>query len=178
MTILRNRRAAVLAILAISAASALCVSTVNAGFRGAHGHRSCERNEARLERNKQTVVAFYTTAFNDGDPVGAVERYIGVDENGAKTYTQHNPYAVDGPQGFIDFVTGLKAQFPDAHVDIVRVIAEGDLVITHSHLTSSPSDRGRAAADIFRIDDDGKVVEHWDVLQEIPETSANGNGMF
>src|SRR5262245_47095040 len=100
----RNRRAAGLAVLTVSAISAVWVGSVNAGFRGEHGRGHCAREEARLERNKQTVVAFYTTAFNAGNPAEAVERYIGVDAAGNKTYTQHNPQAVDGPQGFIDFV--------------------------------------------------------------------------
>ncbi len=139
-------------------------------------HRACGR--AQLDRNERTVVAFYTTAFNQGSPAEAVEKYVGVDENGDKLYIQHNPQAADGPQAFVEFVSGFKASFPDLHVDIVRVIAECDLVVTHSHLTLSPDDRGSVGADIFRLDDKGKVVEHWDVIQQIPETSANDNGMF
>jgi predicted SnoaL-like aldol condensation-catalyzing enzyme len=150
----------------------------NAWFHRNHDAAKCEHTQARLARNKQAVVAFYTTAFNAGKPAEAVQRYVGVDASGEKTYTQHNPQAIDGPQGFIDFVTGFKAAYPELNVAIVRVVAEDDLVITHSHLTLSPSDRGSVGADIFRLDDDGKIVEHWDVIQAIPETSANDNGMF
>jgi predicted SnoaL-like aldol condensation-catalyzing enzyme len=124
-----------------------------------------------LEENKETVRAFYELAFNDKKPEEAVARYVG------STYTQHNPMAGDGPQPFIEFVNGFVAQFPDLSVDIKRVIAEGDLVVTHSLLKTSPEDRGTAAADIFRLEG-GKVVEHWDVLQPVPETAANDNTMF
>lgn len=84
--------------------------------------------------------------------------------------------AGDGPP-FIEFVKGFVGQFRDLSVDIKRLIAEGDLVVTHSLIKTSPKDRGTAAADIFRLEDD-KVVEHWDVLQQVPETAANDNTMF
>jgi predicted SnoaL-like aldol condensation-catalyzing enzyme len=126
---------------------------------------------ADLEENKQTVRAFYDLAFNQKEPEEAVARYVG------STYIQHNPMAGDGPQPFIEFVRAYTGQFPELRVDIKRVIAEGDLVVTHSLLKTSPEDRGTAAADIFRLED-GKVVEHWDVLQAVPETAANDNTMF
>jgi predicted SnoaL-like aldol condensation-catalyzing enzyme len=124
-----------------------------------------------LEQNKQVVRSFYEESFNGGDPEGAVERYVG------DRYIQHNPQASDGPGAFVGFVKWYRAQFPQLHVDIKRMIAEGDLVMTHSLITTSPDDRGSAAADIFRIED-GKVVEHWDVVQPIPEQTANENTMF
>jgi predicted SnoaL-like aldol condensation-catalyzing enzyme len=117
------------------------------------------------------VRAFYDLAFNQKKPDEAVARYLG------STYTQHNPMAGDGPQPFIAFVNGFVGQFPNLTVDIKRVIAEGDLVVTHSLMKTSPEDRGTAAADIFRLED-GKIVEHWDVLQPVPETAANDNTMF
>jgi predicted SnoaL-like aldol condensation-catalyzing enzyme len=126
---------------------------------------------ADLEKNKETVRAFYELAFNDKEPEEAVERYVG------SRYTQHNPAAGDGPGPFIEFVNAYAGQFPELHVDIKRVIAEGDLVVTHSLIRTSSDDRGTAAADIFRLED-GKVVEHWDVLQPVPETAANDNTMF
>jgi len=126
---------------------------------------------ADLEQNKETVRAFYELAFNDKKPDEAVARYVG------SKYVQHNPMAGDGPGPFIEFVTAYTGQFPQLNVDIKRLIAEGDLVVTHSLLTTSPDDRGTAAADIFRLED-GKVVEHWDVLQPVPETAANDNTMF
>jgi predicted SnoaL-like aldol condensation-catalyzing enzyme len=120
--------------------------------------------------NKKTVLAFYNQAFNDRQPVEAVAEYVG------KTYRQHNPQAQDGPVGFIQFVSVFFAQFPDASLEIKRVVAEGDLVVTHSLLKGAPDDRGTAVVDIFRLEE-GKVVEHWEVHQPVPETSANDNPM-
>jgi predicted SnoaL-like aldol condensation-catalyzing enzyme len=126
---------------------------------------------ADTNQNKETVRAFYELAFNDKEPEEAIARYVG------SKYIQHNPMAGDGPGPFIEFVKAYTAQFPGLNVDIKRVIAEGDLVVTHSLLKTSPEDRGTAALDIFRLED-GKVVEHWDVLQPVPETAANDNTMF
>jgi len=124
-----------------------------------------------LEQNKETVRAFYDLAFNQKKPEEAVARDVG------STYIQHNPIAGDGPQPFVEFVNGFVGQFPDLSVDIKRVIAEGDLVMTHSLMKTSPEDRGTAAADIFRLEG-SKIVEHWDVLQPVPATAANDNTMF
>ena len=126
---------------------------------------------ADTDQNKETVRAFYELAFNDKKPEEAIARYAG------SKYVQHNPMAGDGPGPFIEFVKAYTGQFPRLNVDIKRVIAEGDLVVTHSLLTTSPEDRGTAAVDIFRLED-GKVVEHWDVLQPVPESAANDNTMF
>jgi predicted SnoaL-like aldol condensation-catalyzing enzyme len=126
---------------------------------------------ADTEANKQTVVSYYTLAFNDKQPEDAVARYVG------DRYIQHNPQAPDGPEAFIAFVRGFAGQFPELNIEIKRVIAEGDLVMTHGLIKTSPEDRGTAAADIFRLED-GKIVEHWDVVQPVPETSANDNTMF
>ena len=122
------------------------------------------------ERNKQVVVDYYQTAFG-GDPEKAVADHFG------PRYVQHNPQAQDGPAAFIGFVKWLRGEYPDLRLDIKRVIAEGDLVVTHSHLHLAPGNPGRALADFFRLED-GKVVEHWDVIQDVPATSANLNGMF
>ena len=126
---------------------------------------------ADLEQNKQTVRAFYEEAFNDGDPEGAVRRHLG------DRYVQHNPQAADGPEAFIGFVTWYRGEFPELHVEIKRMIAEDDLVVTHGVITTAPEDRGTAAVDIFRVED-GKIVEHWDVLQPVPDQAANDNTMF
>jgi predicted SnoaL-like aldol condensation-catalyzing enzyme len=123
-----------------------------------------------LEANKRLVRSFYEEAFA-GDPEGAVKRYVG------SRYTQHNPMAADGPEAFIGFVKWFRGEFPELTLEIKRMIAEDDLVMTHSLIKQSPQDRGTAAADLFRVED-GKVVEHWDVLQPIPEESANDNTMF
>jgi predicted SnoaL-like aldol condensation-catalyzing enzyme len=138
---------------------------------GKHGsHGAC--SPAQVQRNKATVVAYYTTAFNDKKPEEAVAKY------GGPVYIQHNPLAADGFEAFIGFVKAFTTQFPQLHVDIKRVIGECNLVVTHSHITTSPEDRGQAVADIFRLNRQGKVVEHWDVIQPVPETSANDNTMF
>ena len=138
----------------------------------------CSRAARQQERNEATVRAFYETAVNDNDPALAVELYVGVDRQRNKTYTQHNPFAADGPQAFIDFFTNVFP--PEGEVDIKRIISECDLVVTHSHITGGLGDNGNgdAAMDIFRMDRRGKVVEHWDVVQQIPDNPANDNGMF
>lgn len=125
-----------------------------------------------LERNKKSVVEYYELAFNGKKPQEAVEKYVG------SQYIQHNPQAADGPETFIQFVTGFAGQFPDLSVNIKRVLAEEDIVVTHGLIKTSPGDPGTVAADFFRLDEDGKIVEHWDVLQPFPETSANDHPMF
>jgi predicted SnoaL-like aldol condensation-catalyzing enzyme len=121
--------------------------------------------------NTEIVRAFYELAFNEGKPEEAVERYVG------DRYVQHNPQAADGAEAFVGFVRWYRGEHPELHVDIKRTVAEGDLVVTHSLITTGPGDRGTAAADLFRVED-GRIVEHWDVLQPVPETSANDNTMF
>jgi predicted SnoaL-like aldol condensation-catalyzing enzyme len=137
-----------------------------------------ERRQARRggdvadpEKNKQTVLDYYTLAFNYRKPAEAVEKY------GGPHYIQHNPQAADGFEAFVQFVLGFAEQFPLMRVEIKRAIAEGDMVVTHSLLKTSPEDRGTAAADFFRLED-GKIVEHWDVLQPVPESAANEHPMF
>jgi predicted SnoaL-like aldol condensation-catalyzing enzyme len=123
------------------------------------------------EQNKQTALAFVNTAFNEKKPAEAVENY------GGSHYIQHNPQAPDGFEAFIQFVEGFLNQFPQVSFDIKRTVAEGELVALHSLLKTSPEDRGTAVADFFRLED-GKVVEHWDVLQPMPESAANEHPMF
>jgi predicted SnoaL-like aldol condensation-catalyzing enzyme len=125
---------------------------------------------AQLAANKRLVVAFYEASINQKDYDRAVT-YLG------PQYRQHNPTAGDGAAGLKAFIAFLKAKFPMQHGDIKQIIAEGDLVALHVHSTRGDGTPGRAIVDIFRIAD-GKVVEHWDVIQDIPEKSANGNGMF
>jgi predicted SnoaL-like aldol condensation-catalyzing enzyme len=124
-----------------------------------------------LESNKRTVVEYLELAFNEGRPEEAAQRYQG------PVYIQHNPLAADGAAAFIAFAKSFKAEFPELRLDIKRVIAEGDLVVAHVHAKSAPDDRGTAAIDIFRLEN-GKIVEHWDVSQPVPDTSANDNTMF
>ncbi|SRR5581483_452452 len=128
-------------------------------------------DQTTLEHNRATVLAFINLAFNDKKVQEAVTKYVG------STYIQHNPRIPDGIDGLLTFASSLQAQFPLAHSGVKRIIAEGDLVVVHSKVTYSPEDQGTAAADIFRLEQ-GKIVEHWDILQEIPATSVNNNTMF
>jgi predicted SnoaL-like aldol condensation-catalyzing enzyme len=124
----------------------------------------------RQAANKKTVVAFYEAAINQKD-FAAASQFIG------PRYTQHNPNAADGPEGFKRFIEFLREKFPNAHSEIKKVFADGDYVILHVHAVREPGTRGNAIVDIFKLEN-GKVVEHWDVIQPIPEQSANNNGMF
>jgi len=123
-----------------------------------------------LDANKKTVVEFYEKAINQRD-FDAASKYLG------SRYIQHNPVAPDGAEGLRAFISFLREKFPQGHVEIKRVFADGNYVILHVHSVREPGTRGRAVVDIFRLDS-GKIVEHWDVIQEIPEKAANPNGMF
>ena len=122
------------------------------------------------ETNKKIVVEFYEKALNQKD-FDAAAKYFG------PKYIQHNPNVPDGIEAFKGLVTMLKEKFPNSRSQIKRVIAEGDLVVLHVHSVREPSQRGRAIVDIFRLEN-GKIVEHWDVVQDIPEKAANDNTMF
>jgi len=122
------------------------------------------------EANKKMVVEFYQRAINDKD-FEAAAQFLG------SRYTQHNPAGIDGAEGLKGFLQFLKKSFPNSKAEIKRVFADGDYVILHVHAVREPGSLGRAVVDIFKVED-GRVVEHWDVIQDIPENSMNSNTMF
>ena len=124
----------------------------------------------QMEENKKTVRALYEAALNKKD-FDEASKYLG------SKYIQHNPNAADGPDGLKGFIGFLKDKFPNNRSEIKRIFADGDYVIVHVHAVREPGTRGNAIIDIFRLEN-GKVVEHWDVVQPIPEKAANDNGMF
>jgi predicted SnoaL-like aldol condensation-catalyzing enzyme len=124
-----------------------------------------------LERSKQNARDFYRMAFLDGRPREAVERYVG------GQYTQHNPVVADGKEPFIAYFERMAADYPEKSIEFVRVIAEGDLVVLHTRQTW-PGPDIYATMDIFRFTEGGKIVEHWDVMQIVPDELAHSNGMF
>jgi predicted SnoaL-like aldol condensation-catalyzing enzyme len=125
---------------------------------------------AQMEANKKTVIDFYDKAINKKDFEAAKVHF-------GPRYTQHNPAAADGPEGLKGFIDFLKNRFPQYQSTFKRVFADGDHVIVHVHNIPEPGHRGRAIIDIFRLES-GKIVEHWDVAQDIPEKAVNNNGMF
>lgn len=122
------------------------------------------------ETNKKNVVEFYEKALNQKD-FEAASKYLG------PRYTQHNPGAADGAEGLKALIQFLRDKFPNSRSEIKRVFADGDYVVVHVHAIREPATRGRAIIDIFKLEN-GKIVEHWDVGQDIPEKAANPNGMF
>ena len=125
---------------------------------------------SQLEKNKAAVVALYNKALNEKDVEGAIALM-------GPTYTQHNARIPDGKEGFRQYFEGFKKRYPDSHSEIVRVFAEGDYVVLHVHMVNEPGQRGVAVFDLFRLEN-GKPVEHWDVLQSVPENIPHMNTMF
>jgi predicted SnoaL-like aldol condensation-catalyzing enzyme len=155
--------AAALAVGATASASPATPATKAASTQGAWAGKE--------ESNKRTALAFVDMLINQRKPQKAADRYLG------PRYIQHNPQIGNGKAALVAWATGFEAAFPSLKVEPKRVLADGDLVMVHSHMTLFPGDRGTAVADIVRLEN-GKIVEHWDVLQAVPETSANTNTMF
>jgi predicted SnoaL-like aldol condensation-catalyzing enzyme len=148
--------------IGLAAALLLSTTAVTTGAMAA--------DTATLEANKKTVVEFYEKGLNQKD-FEAASKYFG------PRYVQHNPTAADGIEGFKKFIAFLREKFPDSHSEIKKVFADGDYVILHVHAVREKGTRGNAIVDIFKLEN-GKIVEHWDVNQPIPEKAANENGMF
>ena len=123
-----------------------------------------------LEQNKKNAIDFYRMSYL-GEPRKAVELYVGDD------YIQHNPLVGDGKEPFIAYFEKMHAEYADKSIEFVRIIAEGDMVALHTHQTW-PGNQEYVTMDFFRFDGNGKIVEHWDSMQEIPETTLNGNTMY
>lgn len=155
MNLVLRPRAAIAAALLIALAS-------NVG--------SALAGDAKEETNRKVVLEFYEKGLNQKNADAAIAMM-------GDRYVQHNPNAADGPEGFRKFIGFLKEKFPNSKSEIKRSFVDGDYVILHVHAVREPGTRGSAIVDIFKLEN-GKIVEHWDAVQPIPETSANNNGMF
>jgi predicted SnoaL-like aldol condensation-catalyzing enzyme len=123
-----------------------------------------------LATNKQNAIEFYRMAYL-GEPTRAVELYVGDD------YIQHNPLVGDGKDSFIDYFNEMANKYPNKEIEFVRAVSEGDLVALHTHQTW-PDKEEYVTMDFFRFDENGKIVEHWDSIQKIPDETKNGNLMY
>lgn len=123
-----------------------------------------------LESNKRNAIAFYRTAYL-GAPSKAVEDFVG------EQYIQHNPLVADGKQAFINYFEEMGRDYPDKSIEFVRAVAEDDLVALHT-IQTWPGNEQYVTMDFFRFDNNGKIIEHWDSVQEVPSETKNGNPMY
>jgi predicted SnoaL-like aldol condensation-catalyzing enzyme len=159
----------------VAAAAVAAISTVPYAVADGTGNDGPPRTgeQAAISqrlRNKETVVKFYNEALNNKQPDEAL-KYVGND------YKQHNPMVEDGKDGFRKFINWIRSDHPESHSEIKQVFADGDYVLLNVHMVRHPGERGLAIGEIFRLED-GKIVEHWDRIQPIPETAKNSNTMF
>jgi predicted SnoaL-like aldol condensation-catalyzing enzyme len=170
-----SRRVTVLGVGVLTTAALTVGTTAFAGTdtasKSSAAAASSASQEAKEARNKRIALAFVDLALNKKQPQKAADLYL------RDPYIQHNPQITNGKAAFVTWATNFIKAVPDVKVDFKRAIADGDLVMIHSRLTTSATDRGTAVADIVRFKN-GKIVEHWDVLQAVPETAANDNTMF
>ncbi|MGY1498816.1 nuclear transport factor 2 family protein [Streptomyces sp. QTS52] len=162
--------AALAASALLGAATLPAVASPSAGGRHVVGYGGYIGDGVRLDYQKDVAVRVLKGVFERGD-TAVVDRFVRAD------YIQHNPFAADGSGTLKNLATGVHQQFPEAKYDVKRVISEGDLVLVHSNVVLTPGSRGSAVFDIFRFRD-GRIAEHWDTGQNVPDTSANGNDMF
>ena len=167
-TSISRRQVALAAVGAITAVTLTVAGTASASPEAGGGKH---RPETQVQHNERVAVAFLDLALNKKQPQAAVDRYVGAQ------FIQHNPLSADGTKPFVAYVTWRTTQSPDLKFDFKRVFGEKNLVAVHYKRTYDATDRGAAVMDIFRFEK-GKIVEHWDVIQDIPETSANDNTMF
>jgi predicted SnoaL-like aldol condensation-catalyzing enzyme len=153
-----------------SCTAALVAACLGAGALLLPAAATAQSAHDQLEKNKETVVKFYNAALNDKQPDEAL-KYVG------PYYKQHNPMAEDGREGFHKFIDWVRADHPESHSDIKQIFADGDYVLLNVHMVRHPGERGLAIGEIFRLEN-GKIVEHWDRIQPVPETAKNDNTMF
>ncbi|WP_046733718.1 nuclear transport factor 2 family protein [Streptomyces humi] len=157
------------AVLGAAAVPAVAAPHGPAAGHAAHGHGG-HGDAARLGYRKAVATAVVKGVFERGD-TAVVDRFVRSD------YLQHNPTAADGSAGLKALAASIHQQFPDARYDVKRAIVQGDLVLLHSNVVLVPGTKGSSVIDIFRFQG-GKLAEHWDVIQDVPDTTASGNDMF
>jgi len=123
-----------------------------------------------LQTNKEAAIAFYRTAYL-GNPTKAIEQYVG------QEYIQHNPLVGNGKQAFIDYFDAMARDYPEKTIEFIRAVAENNLVALHTHQIWPDNDE-YVTMDFFRFDENGKIIEHWDAIQSVPNKTKNGNTMF
>ena len=152
------------------ASLAIVGSVMLLGICGTAHAQTGKRNLAQEETNRTLVLEFYDTFFNL-HKVDEAAKVV------AEDYIQHNPTVPDGKEPFVSYYRDFFKKTPGSRARIIRSAVEGDIVWLHVHSVNDEKDRGEAGLDVFRVKD-GKIVEHWDVIQAVPETAENRNTMF